>query len=270
MNNKPTKGYYSILQFVPDLERAEGANIGVLLFCPETNFLKIKTANGNDRARRLFGHDEQLDLIRLNAFKESFEERVFLERKRIITIDDFKHFIDTRANQLLLTQPHPVKVYDAETELQRLFQTLVGGRHRSAQRTRNVREGINKKFDDLLIQRGINDKVRRNVTVEIPLLDRVLTFPFAYQNGRPNLVQTVVFDSSKKVNINQACQLAVEGKDLQERPENYQLNVLASLNQDEPESREHVQAVLDKFDVSLHTTNEIDKFVDYIAQTAHL
>ena len=26
---KPSRGYYSILQFVPDPERAEGANIGI-------------------------------------------------------------------------------------------------------------------------------------------------------------------------------------------------------------------------------------------------
>jgi hypothetical protein len=39
-NATPVRGYYSILQFVPDLERSEGANIGVVLFSPERHFLK--------------------------------------------------------------------------------------------------------------------------------------------------------------------------------------------------------------------------------------
>jgi hypothetical protein len=103
----PVRGYYSILQFVPDLERSEGANIGVVLFCPERHFLKAQTATGNDRVWRFFGpgHDVDLDLDRVNAFKATFEERVAAEASRIHTPDEFQQFIDTRANQLLLSQP---------------------------------------------------------------------------------------------------------------------------------------------------------------------
>ena len=34
VSTNPAKGYYSILQFVPDLEKSEGANIGVVLILP--------------------------------------------------------------------------------------------------------------------------------------------------------------------------------------------------------------------------------------------
>ena len=54
-SQKPSKGYYSILQFVPDLERAEGANIGVVLFCPERRFLDVMVSHNNDRVRHFFG-----------------------------------------------------------------------------------------------------------------------------------------------------------------------------------------------------------------------
>ena len=40
------RGYYSILRYIPDLERGEGANIGVVLFCPALKFLKARTARG--------------------------------------------------------------------------------------------------------------------------------------------------------------------------------------------------------------------------------
>lgn len=53
-STKPAKGYYSILQFVPDLERSEGANIGVVLFCPDKRFLDVKVSHNNDHVRHFF------------------------------------------------------------------------------------------------------------------------------------------------------------------------------------------------------------------------
>ncbi len=131
-NGGPSKGYYSILQFVPDLERSEGANVGVILFCPEKHFLKVQTATGNDRVRRFFGPEENidLDLDRLNALKAAFDERVAVEALRVQTLEDFRQFIDSRANQMLLTAPRSIKVFDPQTELATLFEALVGGRRK--------------------------------------------------------------------------------------------------------------------------------------------
>ena len=78
-NESPAKGYYSILQFVPDLERSEGANIGVVLFCPEKHFLKVQTATGNDRVRRFFGPEDNIDLD-LDRFDKEFTEHVHADR----------------------------------------------------------------------------------------------------------------------------------------------------------------------------------------------
>src|SRR5437867_7804765 len=103
-NMSTAKGYYSILRYIPDLERGEGANIGVVLFCPDLRFLRVRTARGNDRVRRFF-RSSDLDLRRINAFKEAFEERVSSEADRFQTVEDFRMFIDTRANQLCLSEP---------------------------------------------------------------------------------------------------------------------------------------------------------------------
>jgi hypothetical protein len=40
----------------------------------------------------------------VNAFKAAFEEGVAAEASTIHTPDEFQQFIDTRANQLLLSQ----------------------------------------------------------------------------------------------------------------------------------------------------------------------
>src|ERR1041385_1438179 len=187
------RGYYSILRYIPDLERGEGANIGVVLFCPTLKFLKARTARGNDRVRRFFRTSE-LDLLRINAFKETFEERVSIESERIDTIEDFRTFIDTRANQLRLSEPRPVKVLDPEESLSELYEELVGGRLRG-ERVVEARKQLRSQFEKLLHQRGITGKVQRGVRIHLPMMDREISFPYMFRNGRPNLVKAEAFEA---------------------------------------------------------------------------
>jgi len=50
---KPTRGYYWIIQYCPDLGRLEAANIGVLLFCPDRE-IKARMASDNGRIRHFW------------------------------------------------------------------------------------------------------------------------------------------------------------------------------------------------------------------------
>lgn len=271
MNNgtSPAKGYYSILQYVPDLERAEGVNIGVVLFCPEKGFLKAQTAAGNDRVRRFFSREAniELDLDRINVFKTAFEERIELEAGRIRTLDDFRHFVNTRANCLLLTEPKPMKVFDPNEELQSLFERLVGGRRRRLQkRAASTKEELIQRFSNLLVQRRIEEKVEREVRIESQLFDRTFVFPFAFRNGSLNVIDPVSFEAAKERNIDRACQLAVEGSELLQLPQPVSLNVLGSF--DHSEGIEQVQAVLQKFRVKLYTADDLTSLIAEI-ERAH-
>jgi hypothetical protein len=118
-------GYYSIVQYVPSLERGEGANIGVVLFSPKPHFLKASMDQGNDRIRRFFSKDTRLDIDQLNVLKKSFEERLQGETESIHTREDFNHFIATRANQFQLTTPRAIKFENPENELDELYEALV-------------------------------------------------------------------------------------------------------------------------------------------------
>jgi DUF3037 family protein len=266
-NMSSAKGYYSILRYIPDLERGEGANIGVVLFCPALKFLKARTARVNDRVRRFFRSGE-LDLRRINAFKEMFEERVSIEASRIESIEDFRTFIDTRANQLRLSEPRPVKVSEPETTLSELFEELVGGRLRGT-RAVEARRQLRSQFEELLKQRGVAEKVQRDVRVRLPIMDRELNFSFMFRNGRPNLVKAEAFEAENKRNIDRASILAVEAVELKDAPENYKLNIIASFKPGDNESREHIRALLNKFDVDIHTDQEVENLVRLIAETAH-
>lgn len=261
------RGYYSILRYVPDLERGEGANIGVVLFCPALKFLKARTAPGNDRVRRFFRSSE-LDLRRINTFKEMFEERVSIEAERIETPKDFRTFIDTRANQLRLSEPRPIKVLEPEKTLSDLFEELVGGRLRGG-RAVEARRQLRSQFEELLEQRGLTEKVQRRVRVRLPMLDREVSFPYMFRNGQPNLVKAEAFEGEVKRNIDRASVLAVEALELKDAPEHYKLNVLASFKPGDEESREHIRALLSKFEVSVHADDEVENLVRLIEETAH-
>ena len=134
-------------------------------------------------------------------------------------------FVNSRANLLLPTEPRPIKVSDPQAELAKLFESLVGGRKRRAGRPEAAtrERELNDRFDVLLAERGLLQRVERNVQIDSPLLDRTFVFPFAYRNGHLNVIQSVAFEGSKNNNIDRACQLAVEGQDLAERLEPIQL-----------------------------------------------
>jgi hypothetical protein len=116
-----SKGYYSILQYVPDVERAEGVNVGVVLICPARNFLKVRTTKDNNRVVRFFGTNAGFDAQRLTILKQALEERI----TAIQTLEEFQRFVETRANHLRLIAPRPIKLAEPEAELDRLFVALV-------------------------------------------------------------------------------------------------------------------------------------------------
>jgi hypothetical protein len=265
-NMQPAKGYYSILQFVPDLERAEGANVGIVLFCPEKRFLDIKLAGGNDAVRRLFGR-YAFDLKRIDVMKSSFAERIKYEVKNIYSREDFEKFVHTRANQLILTEPRPMKVFDPRKDLEVLAERLVATRHYAApQREITPRQLINR-LDDEFRKRRIDRVIKRGYELEIPLLQKKETYPFAFKNGKPNAVKTVVFGSDIENVRSRASVLAVEGANLASL--DWKLNVVAGFNNADPDERKMVKDILTSFPVEYYEESKLEDFVESVANSAH-
>ena len=126
----PAKGYYSLIQYCPDLGRLEAANIGVLLFCPERYFLKALTSNNNRHIIRFFGNEGH-DWVRINSFKIGLADRIAIEGRDILTLEQVEKFIAGRANLLQITLPRPMKVNDPNEDLEALFKELVAEPSRS-------------------------------------------------------------------------------------------------------------------------------------------
>ena len=54
---------YAVVRLVPDIERGERVNVGVIVFCRPLDFLGARTALDEDRARAI-AHDVDLDAAR--------------------------------------------------------------------------------------------------------------------------------------------------------------------------------------------------------------
>ena len=264
-----SKGYYCVVQFIPDLSRAESANIGVLLFVPERQFFAVRLARDNARVRHFFGVAGD-DLKRLTEFKRSFAKRVEVERLSLESVEQLNKFIDTRANQIQLTSPRFIKVDDCKSKVDSLFQELVGGETRKRDRVK-LEEKLQKRFESA----GVSNRVETNVPVHVPVLARDITVPFGYQNGAFNLLQPVRFHAeSTEININRACKYSIEGQSLQNTPDAERgllsFNVLGSFKSKGDESIKIVRRVLKENDVRLFTESEMPNLIDEIRRTGKI
>lgn len=260
------KAYFSIVRFVPDFARGEGANIGIVLLCPELHFLDCKLVSGNDRIRRFFSTELSESIEQVNMLKEEFAGRVERASEEISSLADFEQFVATRANCFQLTPPKFVKTNDPEADLTQLFSRMVGGRERQASTPRSAQR-LCKGFANRIERRGLLDVVQRNVVIESPTLERPLEFPFGFQNGQQNVIQAVTFTKTLRTNEERACALMIEAMDLQDRTDKVQLNVIAAFPDATDSSR--TERLLGERGIQVYDEAQMEALVDVIAQTAH-
>lgn len=199
------KGYYSLVQFCPDMSRLEAVNVGLLLFCPEARFIGAQTLHTNKRVTKLF---KSVDEAALDAAKQSLEARLRVAKADFKSLEDLQKFVDTRANDLRLTQPRPVKVENPEQELVKLLAELVGREAVKASRVKARFPELQSLFERLS-QQG---RARLNVTETVPITNRELKVPYEYPNGRPNLVVPKCFKGEEDVALKSADHLATQGR----------------------------------------------------------
>jgi hypothetical protein len=210
-----SRGYYSLIQYCPDQSRLEVANVGVMLFCPELHFLRTLVAHGNDRVRRIFGFSGR-DLARIDAIKQAIVARVEAESQNLPTFEEMQQFVRSRANDIVLTPLRPAKVVRPEEDLKALFAELVGGRQRSSHGEELAwLAEVAKAFDTDTIK----NKIRRGLHVQLPLMERTIEIPYAFQNGKLNLIKPQQFSALRKEAISRACALAFEGSQLHKHAE---------------------------------------------------
>ena len=119
---------YAVLRLVPDIERGEQVNVGVIVFCRPLDFLGARTALDDDRARAL-APDVDLDAARRHL---SAIERIAAgepEAGPIAKLDTTARFHWLVAPSSTIVQPSEVHTGlcdDPQACLDELFERLVG------------------------------------------------------------------------------------------------------------------------------------------------
>lgn len=265
----PHKGYYSLIQYCPDASRAEAANVGVLLFCPELQFIQAKTAKDHSRVRKFFGN-EKFDPARLTAAKQAIEDRLRLERNYFNHLDDLRRFINSRANEIVITEPRPIKVIHPENELNELFVELVGGTARPR------RQAVIPELDRALRSPELHDRIRFDEEVTVPVVGTRMRIPYAYQNGKPNLIHPAVFQTDENAAVKHAAFLAYAGDMLRRHKDNQGrescliiVSAIPATEEASPRIEDHVQRVFKEYNLEFFRRNRIDELVERVRQQAH-
>jgi hypothetical protein len=203
-------GYYSIVQFCPDAAKAEVANVGIIIFCPEVKFLDIRLANGNDKIRTFFG-SQCFDPNLIEGAKESLQERLIEGKENFQTLTDLNNFINTRANDLRITAPRFLKTENPQQELDNLFKELVGGRSRKLKQ----KNALLSKIDQLFSRPSLRERIETRKKISLPFIGKTIEFPYAYRNGVQNLIQHPLFSLGNDLWYKRAFELAGEGYSIQ-------------------------------------------------------
>jgi hypothetical protein len=262
---KPISGYYCLIQYCPDASRQEFANVGVVLFCPEPFFLKARTARGNQRIRRFFQPDDP-DWDQINLLKNSIERRLTVDREQFRDLAALERFAATRANAMRLSAPRPIAVEEPEADLDRLFVRLVGERSRKG--AARVRRLLDRTFQ----AEGVAPYIQRNLTVTLPVFQRVVRVPFGFQNSRFRLIQATCFRGLTAATIlKRAGKYALKGALLYNAPDptlgDLQLIVVGQFAASQAEVARTVGRLLEKNHTELYRLDELDKLVEVIRST---
>lgn len=266
------RGYFSLLQYCPDSAKAEAANVGVVLLCPEAHYFDGKLANGNDRVRRFFGlQGDALD--RLSEMKQEFHRRLQIERPRMLHPEDFERFVATRANKLLLTPPRNLRLEDPEEELTRLYRELVGGRAMGEPPQRKGQGiSVRTRLREIFSRPELEGLIAEDVVVT-PRFGRTFTAPYAFYNGKASFIAPLTIHVDRDQTLREAEALTFRGIQLARHGTDQRAaELIVPLPSPEPrlqETTEEVLAMLDANQIRTFTTAHLDDLAEEIRTKAH-
>lgn len=247
----------------------EAANFGVVLVCPALGFLGIRIASGNERIRRFFG-DEAGDLAQLNIMKKMLVRRLN-DDEQLRQPEAFEKFRRVLSNELQISEPRPVRVENPQAELAQLFNELV---ERKEHLEAPLPPPAFERLDEILTSTRFEKLVRRDLRIHIPVLEKELTVPYSYQNGRLNLIQPHSFAQKTEATMLQdAFKTAVQGHllfrnslpDLGE----CKLVVVGSFRNASKAARDKVADVLTQHEIDFYDDTQVDDLAARILATAH-
>jgi len=112
---------YLVVRYVPHAEREEFLNIGILLHCPEEQFLDCLITHDFRRIKRIHA---QADLPFLHALQDYFEQQIQEHEDNLPGFLEGMH--QSLSHIIQLSPARPVLAVDPQAQLLQLFERLVG------------------------------------------------------------------------------------------------------------------------------------------------
>jgi hypothetical protein len=256
------RGYYSLIQFFPDASRLEGANVGVIVYSSAENRLQVRMSRSNQRIRKFFGNQNWNLVSRAKAaIVGQLQSQLFL------SVQDLESYISKRANAIQLTPPRPMRISNLEADADRLFERLVGPD--LVETRRRVSPNLKKRFLDA----GVASFVQNSVSIEISTMKKSIRVPYAYQNGRFNLITPVQFDPDTESILTKTGKSRFEGQLLrnEKHPSHGEMQLVVVANFDESieqSTREFVTDALRDSSVTVYTLENLDPLIEDIKHSA--
>jgi hypothetical protein len=254
-------GYYSIVQYCPDPSRQEFVNMGVALYSPITKQVKVQFASDNRRLSQVFGKQ---DLRLINRMKKAIEEN--LKRQFFASAKELEAFIARNANALQLSPLRSVKIFEVEQDLSKLMDRLV---EEGPDRKPRMQKALGQK----LVEAGVEKFVHKQVNIALPAFEQSIRVPYAYRNGRYNLITPVEFSADVHDIFSKAGEKAIEGQELFDSPDpelgNLHLVVVAKFADETQEhARAKVERIFEQHHVAMHSFENLSPLVDDIRKSA--
>lgn len=257
-------GFYSIIQYCPNLDRGEGINIGVVLFCPELRSINVRMTKTNEAVRRHFrGHE--FDDRRLSSAKGALACR--LRKSEVASIVDFRVFISKESEHLVIVPPKQTLVSRPDIDIDALFDELVG-ESSNRRRARAKAPDLSRVFEPLTL----GAPILRDQTVEIPILGHKLAAPYAYRNGTLNYVKPQGFSAIEDSALQSASHLGVQGHMLHKHPDpdtNIERRLVVVADFEDPRLRPRISQLFEEFMVRLVPYHEVKAFAEEVRKQAH-
>jgi len=194
-------GYYSLIQYCPDITIGEVATIGVLLFVPDSGFVDVRVTPTNQRAAHIFGGGiHKYD--RLQRYKEGLRGWVEADSRKFRTLEQAKSFLAVSANSITFTPIRAIVCQDgAEKMIECLFTKFfpddVTPQSEKSQRgpylpKTRIFKALRTRYGN-----GIGSKLALLPELEVVGPERRVQPDFAFQNKHFNVVFSKSFNADR-------------------------------------------------------------------------
>jgi hypothetical protein len=260
------RGYYSLIQFIPDPGRAEGATVGLALVCPALRQVHIVVSDNNEAPTQRFGK-KSFDAARLNISKAALGDRLRFELADNPTLECLVRVRSLEGNSLALSEPRPVAVrVDARATAIALYQELV---YLPEEKRERAKAPDTKPLVAWLEQRGA--AISKPGKITVPVTGEELKVAFPYLNGFNNFVHAQGFPKKRQATVEHAKSIGAQGRLLRRHSEGQevqtQLIVLARFN--DPQHQDLVGELFSDMGVRMVPANDTERFQQEILATAH-